>query len=210
MSHLPTGEEHPDTGIKIPGAFDTLEGLHRGWTQDRITVQDLILALGVHAFPAGIFFFAALNVVPAVPGTSLILGMPLVILCFRKLTGYDFWLPRIIMDMRIRKESLDRFHSVVTPYLNRVRTYLHPNAPWLSHVALGRGLDLVIFILSVSVLVPLPFTAMLPALCICLMSLGLMQRDYRWVLAGSLLGLMALFIVWAVLYGSTRLFTLLY
>lgn len=210
MSHLPTGKDHSDTGIEAIGAFDTLEGLHRGWTEDRITVRHLILALGVHAFPAGIFFFAALNVVPAVPGTSLILGMPLVILCFRKLAGYDFWLPRIIMDMQIRKETLDRFHSVVRPYLNRVRIYLHPNAQWLHHPVLSRCIDLIIFFLSISVLVPLPFTAMLPALCICLMSLGLMQRDYRWVIAGSSLGFLALIIVWAVLYGSTRLITLLY
>ncbi|MFX4300306.1 exopolysaccharide biosynthesis protein [Pseudosulfitobacter pseudonitzschiae] len=191
-------------------AFGALEHLDLGGLKDRIQIKNLVDVLGIHAFPAGIFFFAALNVVPAVPGTSLVLGLPLVILCFRKLSGYGFWLPGIIMNMEIRKETLDRFHGGVVPYLRKTKPYLHPNAKWLERQEFIRGIDVLIFILSLSVLVPLPFTAMLPASCICLLSLGLMQKDYRWIIAGSILSLVALLIVSVVTYGSGRLIAILY
>lgn len=200
-----------DDNLKeLPDAFETIATLHDRIDQDRLSVSLLIVALGVHAYPAGIFFFAALNVIPAPPGTSLFLGLPLFILSLRKLIGAPFWLPGFMMRMPLRKATIDRFQSRVTPHLASARKYLNTNAPWLGHPYARGPIDFLMLILALSVLVPLPFTAMFPAACICILSLGMMLQDIRWVAFGVATGLLALLVVWAVTYGSTRLLSLLY
>ena len=59
---------------------DLLLALAQRDALERVSVQDLLDALGDRALGAVIFLFAFPNVLPLPPGTSFILGTPLVFL----------------------------------------------------------------------------------------------------------------------------------
>jgi hypothetical protein len=189
-------------------ALAAIRGIHAGQENTPLPIRTLVTALGEHAYAAGIFFFAAICLIPAPPGLSLLIGLPLVILSFLNLMGKPFWLPAFIMSIEIPSGIIGRFKKKVLPRLQAAERILHPNAPWLQNTYAQRFVNSYIGLLSISVLVPLPFTAMLPSFCICLLSLGMMQKDYRWVLAGVLLGAFALLIVSIVLHATIRLVNL--
>lgn len=62
-------------------------------TRDRIAVGDLLQALGDRAIGALLFIFAFPNILPVPPGTSAVLGAPLVFLAAQLAFGMRPWLP---------------------------------------------------------------------------------------------------------------------
>ena len=62
----------------------------------------------------------------------------------------------------------------------------------------------VCLLLSLIVFLPIPLGNMLPALAICLLALGILERDGLWVLAGLLGAAAGVALVWGVLYALLR------
>ena len=87
-----------------------LEALDLHDSRDRIAVCDLLAALGDRALAALLFVFAVLNVRPVPPGTSAILGAPLVFLAAQLALGRRPWLPAV---MARRTVSRSDFASLV-------------------------------------------------------------------------------------------------
>jgi len=160
------------------------------------------------AFNVAIFLFAALNVVPAPPGTSFFLGIPLVIIAFRKAIGLSFWLPARLLQVQVTRERYDSFRTFVLRWMVRVEKHVRPRGQWHRHPAIGRGLDWIVAILSLCILIPLPFTAILPAVSVCIITLGRLEWDGLLIKAGLLSGAMAFIICILMVYGSARLFIL--
>ena len=65
-------------------------------SKDRIFISDILHAMGDRAVVALILLFALPNVVPVPPGTSAILGTPLLFLTAQLALGQKPWLPRVI------------------------------------------------------------------------------------------------------------------
>ena len=65
-------------------------------TRDRIAVGDLLQALGDRAIGALLSIFAFPNILPVPPGTSAVLGAPLVFLAAQLAFGMWPWLPGLI------------------------------------------------------------------------------------------------------------------
>ena len=63
-------------------------------TKQDLSIGKLVDAFGERAFGALMFVFAVPNIVPTPPGTSAVLGLPLVILTFQLMIGRQrLWLP---------------------------------------------------------------------------------------------------------------------
>jgi hypothetical protein len=140
------------------------------------------------AFSVLLFLFASINVIPAIPGTSSVLGLPLVILAVQRMRNHPVRLPRGLMNAPI---PVDRFRRVlrwIIPRLQGMENYIRPRDDFMLTPRTTRLVDAWVMVIAFSVLVPLPFTAMFPAFCLCLIALGRMERDGRLVLAGSILG----------------------
>ena len=75
---------------------DLVQALVSRTDRDRISVHDLLQALGDRALGALIFLFAFPNVLPMPPGTSFILGAPLVFLAGQLMLAKPPWLPNVI------------------------------------------------------------------------------------------------------------------
>lgn len=169
-------------------------------TSQDTTIGDLADSLGERAFGALMFIFAVPNAIPMPPGTSAILGLPLVILTWQVLMGrQSLWLPKMVRQRRISKEMLHTFVTKVTPIMAKLERVLKPRLPFIVSSDLAeRLIGLVAFPLALILFLPIPFGNIPPALAIACLALGLAERDGLAVLIGYAFSLTAAAILAAV------------
>lgn len=155
-----------------------LIGIVRNATASRISVGDLLAALQDRALSGLILVFAATNVVPTPPGTSTVLGIPLIFLTAQLAIGREGpWLPRWIAE-----RSLDRLHFTavierLAPWFARAERLFRPRLAILTGGPAKQLLGVVCLLLSGILILPIPLGNMLPALAICLIALAVLERD---------------------------------
>ena len=171
-----------------PRLSDVLSDLAETWSQPRISVGQLIQALGDRGLIGLLLILAVANVIPNPPGTSAVLGLPMLYLSWQMMRGGMPWLPQFLSA---RSFDIDHFRTVVartTPRLNRVERLLRPRFPGLSSPAAFRILGAVCLLLSVVLAMPIPFGNLLPAAAIAIIALGALERDGLWIAGGVLFG----------------------
>lgn len=169
-------------------------------TSRDMTIGELVDSLGERAFGALMFIFAVPNVIPTPPGTSAILGLPLVILTWQVLVGRQtLWLPQLVRQRRISKEMLVTFVSKVTPVMARLERVLRPRFGIVVASNLAeRVIGLVAFPLALILFLPIPFGNIPPAAAIACLALGLAERDGLAVIVGYVLSAASVAILAAV------------
>ena len=175
------------------------------------TIGELADSLGERAFGALMFIFAVPNAIPMPPGTSAILGLPLVILTWQVLMGRQtLWLPRMVRQRRISKEMLHTFVTKVTPVMAKLERVLKPRLGIVVTSDLAeRLIGLVAFPLALILFLPIPFGNIPPALAIACLALGLAERDGLAVLVGYVFSAASVAILAAVssaLYAAAAAF----
>lgn len=170
----------------------------------RISVGDLAQIMQARAFGALLLVFALPNVLPAPPGTSGILGLPLLYLAAQMMLGTPPWLPPFISRRSMLREDFAALIERVTPMLERAERLLVPRLPALSTPLAERLVGGLCLVLAFVLVLPIPLGNMLPAFAICLLALGILERDGVWILAGTVTGLLALLIVYGVVYALIR------
>ncbi len=175
------------------------------------TIGELVDELGERAFGALMFIFAVPNIIPTPPGTSAVLGLPLVILTFQLMIGRQtLWLPQTIRKRTIDGALVATFVRRSMPVLVRFEKVLRPRFSLVvaSDVA-ERVIGLVAFLLAVVLFLPIPLANIVPAAAIAVMALGLAERDGLAVLLGYVLGagtVLVLLLVSSALYAAVMTF----
>jgi hypothetical protein len=169
-------------------------------TETDTTIGTLVDSLGERAFGALMFIFAVPNIIPTPPGTSAILGLPLVILTWQVLIGrQSLWLPAVVRHRRISRELISAFVNKVTPVMARLERILKPRIGFLvSSDASERVIGLVTFPLAVALFLPIPFGNILPAAAIACVALGLAERDGLAVAVGYALAVASVALLAAI------------
>jgi hypothetical protein len=161
-----------------------LHALAQDESRDRIAVSDLLAALGDRALAALLFVFAVPNVLPVPPGTSAILGAPLVFLAAQLAFGRRPWLPAVIARRTMTRTDFAALVRRIGPWLARAERLLRPRAEGLAVPPMEYVVGLVCLMLAVVLVLPVPLGNMLPALAISLLALGILERDGLWILFG--------------------------
>ena len=168
----------------------------------RITVADLLAEMGDRAFGALMFLFAVPNILPTPPGTSAVLGAPLVFLALQLTLGrHEPWLPGFITRRSLPAAELRALARRAVPWLGRVERVLRPRLTVLTRQPFDRVIGAVCLLLAMILFLPVPFGNMLPALAIAVLSLALLARDGIAVLAGHVLAAGALAVLAGVYYA---------
>ena len=176
----------------------TLLALAAGPPSDRVSVAELLIAFGPRAPAALMLLFALPNVLPMPPGTSAILGTPLLFVTVQLALGRPAWVPRAI-----GRRSLSL--AAIAPTLRRVafgltvhHALLRPRLQPLVEPAAVRAIGVISSLLALILFLPIPFGNMLPALAISLFAIGILRRDGLLVLAGIACALLAVGLVWGL------------
>jgi hypothetical protein len=182
------------------GSADALRRLAEDESIQRVTAAQLFESMGESASAALILLFAAPNVFPTPPGTSTILGAPLVLLALQLAIGSKARLPSVISRQAIAKAPLVSTMRRVAAWLGR------GNGPCSRHKARLPGLAVRLTGASAQCwpcscsFRSRSATSLLPSLSACAASESC-GDDSRWIIAGWGVGLGAFALVSGVLYG---------
>ena len=183
---------------------EVLSAIAADATRQDVAVGDLLVLLGGRGRAALILLFALPNVLPTPPGTSGILGLPLLYLSFQMMLGRVPWLPRFIDERSMPRYRFAQLVERVVTVLGRAERLLRPRwSIFVGHVA-EHVLGALCLLLAVVLVLPIPFGNILPALAICLIALGVLERDGLWVLIGILVAVLSLVLVAGVVYALVK------
>lgn len=159
---------------------------------ERISLDDMLSALSERSFGALMILFAALNLVPLLPGTSTIFGIPLVLVSIQMLIGREKpWFPEF---MRRKSISVDTYRSFLVkfkPLLMRFERLARPRYWFVPQMLVERVVSIVVLLMSLIVILPVPLINQMPALAIVLLAIGLGERDGLWLGTGLLAAALA-------------------
>lgn len=173
-------------------------------TRTRISVSDLLVAMEGRATGALLLLFALPNVLPTPPGTSGILGLPLVYLSAQMMLGRLPWLPPLIANRSMSRDDFAQTISRATPLLARAEKLLKPRLSFFVKDRAQNVIGAVCLLLAVVLMLPIPLGNMLPAVAISLISLGVLERDGAWVLGGFAVAAASIFVVAGVVYTMAK------
>ena len=171
---------------------------------ERITVADLLTAMEGRAFGALLLLFAFPNILPSPPGLAAILGLPLIYLSSQLMLGRSPWLPNFIANRSIARASFALVIIRATPWIARAERMLLTRLHILAGPVAQRFLGAVCLLLSLILVLPIPFGNMLPSLAICIIALGMLERDGAWILGGLLAAVVAAGVVGGLAYGLVK------
>lgn len=192
------------------GFSDVLRELANG-DQERVSVGSILHAFGDRAFGALLLVFALPNALPMPPGTSAVLGAPIVFIAFQLMIGRPvLWLPRFITERSMRREDFGTLAGKIEPWVRKLERLLKPRAQLLTTSFADRLTGGACFALSIVLALPIPLGNMPPAIAITAFALGMIESDgvaigVGWL--GTFVSFAILAGFWAVIATGFQYFT---
>jgi hypothetical protein len=152
-----------------------------------VTLADVVAAVGERSFGAVLVILAIPNMVASlVPGLSIVLGLPLLLVSVQLLYGADKpWLPRRLARLEMQRHDLRRIVERLRFVLRRLERAVKPRLEYLASDWAERLIGLGCLLLSLLVFLPIPFANLVPATGILLFGFALLERDGLVALAGA-------------------------
>ncbi len=158
---------------------ELLAAMALGDPDDQLRFTELLIGLGKRVFGM-MLFVATLPAFIPIPGVGGAIGGPLVALVGAQLLiGLRKpWLPRFIAERGPHRSAVQRFETVLEPWLRRVERFSRPRLPGvLDHRAAAMFTGLQLVLLGVLLALPIPFTNYVFGLLLLAYSLALLERD---------------------------------
>ncbi|QBE65439.1 exopolysaccharide biosynthesis protein [Pseudoduganella lutea] len=187
-----------------PALSEILRQLADDVARERVSIGDLLTALADRALAALLFVFACPNVLPTLPGTSAILGAPLVILAAQLAFARKPWLPAFIATRSMARTDFQALIGRIIPWLQRAERMLRPRGSAWALPPMEYLVGLVCLLLAIVVLLPIPLGNMLPAAAISMLALGILERDGLWIVAGLVTAAVSAVLVSGVIFAAIK------
>ncbi|MDP3601408.1 MAG: exopolysaccharide biosynthesis protein [Bosea sp. (in: a-proteobacteria)] len=161
---------------------------------DRIAVGSIVAALKDRAYALLVVLLGLPNCLPMPPPIPLVCGLVLIFVAIQMLTGRVIpWLPPALLSRSIGKPVLTRAVERAVPLLVRLERISRPRLTVLGSRYAIPVIGLLILVLALGLVVAAPFIGQIPlGLAVCLVGLGLVERDGLLILAGAAFGAVGL------------------
>ncbi|TKT80414.1 exopolysaccharide biosynthesis protein [Aquamicrobium sp. LC103] len=176
MEKMPPADQRFDcnASCRLSQIFTDLAGR----TDASISIRQIRDAIGDRSFAALLVLFAALNLLPLPPGSTLLFGIPLILISAQMVLGHDTaWLPRRFLDKSI---AIDRFRisiAKIVPRLEWLERMVRPRYWPFRGGQADRIVGILSLILAIVVTLPIPLGNWLPAFATGIFGLALSERD---------------------------------
>jgi hypothetical protein len=167
-----------------PRLTEILTALAEDAGRERIAIADMLETMRSRAFGALLMIFAFPNILPSPPGLAGILGLPLMFLSAQMMLGMRPWLPGFIARRSMPRTGFAAMVTRINPWLARAERLLKARLRFLASPMAQRGIGAICLVLSIALALPIPFANLAPSLAICLIGLGVLERDGVWILLG--------------------------
>ena len=176
-----------------------LEGLLQGAPPDGVTLDWLVDNLSERSFGIVMLLVA---LVALIPGLSPVAGILLAVVAFQMILARPGpILPRMIAARRLSTPRLARLIERVVPVLAYIERLVRPR--WHTPFeATKRVVGLVILLLSSTLLTPIPFSHIIPAVVIMLLAFAFLESDGILLCIALAAGAISLCITIAATWGA--------
>ncbi|HEV7439690.1 MAG TPA: exopolysaccharide biosynthesis protein [Methylobacterium sp.] len=181
---------------------------------DRLTVGDIVAVLRDRAFALLVVLLGLPNCLPMPPPIPLICGLLLMLVAAQIAAGMSApWLPRMLLGRSIARSDVERAVKRAVPLLRRLERWSRPRMSVFESALGMRGMGLILLTLAMALIVAAPVVGQIPlGLAVCLVGLGLVERDGVVVLVGLGIGALGVALnagfVYAIVAGLMSLFHL--
>lgn len=182
-----------------------LEELANAHEDQDVPVRALSQAMADRSFATFLIITSLMNMLPFPPGSTLVFGIPIIIVALQMVAGRDsVWLPEFFLKRTIKRETFAKVTTKIVPNLRRIEKWVRPrNWPFTSNKRAERIVGIFAVILGVAVFLPIPLGNWLPALACAICGLALSERDGIWLGIGVALGVISIAIIFGVLITAS-------
>lgn len=136
-----------------------------------------------------------LSLAGLIPGISFFAGFAIFLLGLQLALGLQApRLPSLIQKRKLHRQKTIRFIEELLPWFERVEHYIKPRWAPLSNALARRVIGLIICVLAAVAVLPLPFVNFPPNIAIIFFALGIIERDGLFLVVGSAISVLALWV----------------
>jgi hypothetical protein len=168
---------------------DVLDDLESAGGEERVSVGDIVEAMGERSFAPLLLVPALLMVSPisTIPGTPTLSGAIIGLIAAQMIAGRSaLWLPRILRERAVSTARMERAVGFLRRPVAWVERLVRPRLAWLT--ASPARYAVLLTCLGITLVMPLmefvPALASIAAFAIALFAIGLLTRDGLFVCAG--------------------------
>jgi hypothetical protein len=164
------------------------------------------------AFGMLFLLFGIPNCLPMPPGIPVICGIIVALIAAQMVIGRDhLWLPQWLAKRSFARTDLRRIVTKAEPWILWVERFAKPRLHLFADVRSRRIVGTVGLILGLALLLPIPIVGNIPlGIPICILGLGLVERDGAVILAGYAatgIGLLiTAVLLWLIFQGALAIF----
>ena len=184
----PIRQDDHSTSSKI------LTGIAANHPRDRISIQDMIDALGERSFGFLLLMFS-LPCIVAPPGLSSLPAIPLMFFGAQMLFRYDrAWLPATLARREFAKKDIEFVVRNTVPIMRRIERWCRPRMSFFVGPVGERLLGLLVILLASIIILPGPGTNGPPGVAIAFLSIAMIEKDGLLVFLGVVGSFVAMYL----------------
>ena len=167
-----------------------LDRLTEAESGERVSIGEILASLQGRAFALLLVLLGLPNSLPMPPPIALISGFLVAFLAIQLVLGFRVpWLPQRIQRLTVNRAALDRMLKRAKPYVVAMERLSRPRLSVFDTAVSMRIVGLLLLLLSVAMIVAVPVIGQIPlGIAVCLIGLGLVERDGLIVIAGLMVG----------------------
>ncbi|HEX2134678.1 MAG TPA: exopolysaccharide biosynthesis protein [Microvirga sp.] len=171
---------------------------------ERLTVGDILAVLRDRAFALLVVLLGLPNCLPMPPPIPLVCGLLLALVAVQIIAGRPApWLPKALLHRSIARVDLERAVLRAAPVFRRLERLSRPRMTLLESAVAMRLIGCMLLVLSLGIIFALPpIVGQIPlGIAVCLLGLGLVERDGVVVIGGLIIGSVGLMLNVGFLYA---------
>jgi len=197
---------------RTPRTSELLAAIASAEGEPRILFGDLVAAMRNRAFGVLFLLFGIPNCLPMPPGIPVICGIIVALIAAQMVMGRDqLWLPGFLARMSFARSDLQRLVARSAPWIRRMERIAKPRLHIFADARSRRIIGVVAIVLGLALVLPIPIIGNIPlGIPICILGLGLVERDGATIIAGYIATLLGLTITaglgWLIFQGALAIF----
>jgi hypothetical protein len=172
-------------------------------TSDRVTVGEIVAALGGRGLGVLLAIFSLPNVLPsAVPFGNIATGIPPLIFTLQLVLGFDrLILPHFVARQTIATTTLQALIPRVAAVLAWFERLLRPRLCMFTTPHAERLFGILGVLLAIAGTLPIPFGHQIPSFGLVMMGLAMIEDDGLSMILGAIIGTLGLVFLGLLVFG---------
>lgn len=168
---------------------ELLEDVVNKTSADKIAIGDLIAAMDSGGFGLVMTIFSLPIIIPLPPPFPSFVAIPMIVFSLQMVFGLKSpKLPKVISRLSIKRTILAKMIEKSAPHIMKAEGLIRPRLLVLSSDFFKKVIGFFCLLFSISVLMPIPLSNLIPGIGVIITAFGLLGRDGIIIISGLLIG----------------------